>query len=1603
MNISHQRLELILKGRLYITLAFAVSSLLIAFIIKSPIIPYLLILYAFHFVFNQPYFWKRIIKTELNTIAQIITFGDILGATVLVGLFGGTHSGPFVGILIVIIFQATFAFGPKAGLQNAALALVLLFILVFLQNTKIIEFPPGLIEAGKEIQTAQIISIVIVTCAIFIMPALLGFFVNEILKTQEIETADAVSNFEKAFNEALVAIMIIDEQGIIKRANPAFAKLLGMDLSDIQDKQIAEVISPESTDDFAVIIQNAQSGDYTLGKGLPLHLLDGTQKYIEIFTRPHIDLNRNPAVLVSIRDVTEKHNMEEELKRYSEELYRIVEERTLELEESRESYASLFENAAVPLCWLDPYGILQSANGDFKKLTGLNENCFTKFCLVEIIADSDAQMKLAKIFENLRRGYEAPTRFEFEIYNTYGETAWTEWFIRFDPLTDQLLVSMIDQTERNKAEKELEKHRNNLEELVQSRTEEIHEQQNFLEAIFETATDGIFVLDRHMNYIFINRAYSEIMGEKAENWIGKIAGANLLSEDNPLLKKAFDKALAKTFQFQETRLKTIDGNYRTLIIKMGYLEWKGQKHVLGIVNDITERKKSREALYASEQRFRTAANIANDIIFEWDIKNDYFKWYGDIDGMLGYEPGEFPREGQETFLMIHPDDRDNLRKKVNEHIKSENPFNDEYRIKTKTGDYKYVSSKGIITKDENGKPKKWIGINTDINEKKIAEQELKASEETLRTLIQNSPDFIVTLDKDGIITFLNQTKFAKNPDELVGHPVYEFLNEDEGKFTKDFIDRIFESGKPEEFERFLEKQNYWLSTRVIPIKSDGKVESLMAIATDITAKKESEEAVKEAEERYKALFTRSMDCVFVHDLEGNFIDANQAALDLLGYSKEEINDLNFATLLDEDYYEPAFARVHKILETGMHKQHDEYKLYAKGGREIFIETKGSLLYRFGKPYAIQGIARDITDRKHAEQALRESETRYRMLAENVTDLIWTTDLSINLLFITPSVTKMLGYLPDEVIGTSVFNYFTDDSRDLALGILAEELAEDKKRDPYRARTIEMQCKHQQGHLIWTEVRVTFLRDESENPSGILGTLSNIQKRIDSQEELKKYQENLEELVIARTEELKTSEKNYMSLFEESLDPIYISTREGKFIDANKAALELFGYTKKEFLKIDVADVYAVKEDRFDFVEAIEDKGALRNYEVQFIKKDGTVIYCLLSSTVRKSIDGKILGYQGIIKDISDMKTAQRELLESEERYKSLADTSSDAITLISLKGDILALNKGALDIFNHSTKEDVVGRSGFENIDMSDQEKANKYLMQIITEGKFENIEFTMKRDDGSTFPCEVSASIIKDLDDKPVSIMTVMRDLTEQKENEKLQNKLQGQLVQAEKMATAGQIAAGMAHEMNNPLTAINYYSQSLEKISGLDPKEEEKIARIRESSERIQDMVSKLLNYASPEKAVFSDVDLHYIVRQAMDSIAHEIEKRPGVKINTQLDEIPFIKGSTIHLYHLLSNLLINAVQALPVKNGVINITVRKNDKYVELEVSDNGYGIKDEDLPNIFNPFFSKKPGKEGTGLGLAIVNEAVKLHGANIEVISGQDKGAKFIVRFSILNS
>jgi PAS domain S-box-containing protein len=239
----------------------------------------------------------------------------------------------------------------------------------------------------------------------------------------------------------------------------------------------------------------------------------------------------------------------------------------------------------------------------------------------------------------------------------------------------------------------------------------------------------------------------------------------------------------------------------------------------------------------------------------------------------------------------------------------------------------------------------------------------------------------------------------------------------------------------------------------------------------------------------------------------------------MGYEKEEIASLNISSIVDKESLGTMYKTLEEILSTGSQVTGSVYKLRKKDGTYAWIENDAFLLYKDGKPVGIQGVARDITERKMAEEALRESEKKYRLLAENASDVITVIDTNMRPIYMSPSITRLLGYSVEESMARVIESSLTPESIKVAAESFAKGMTEERKGEKLKPVTIDLEFIRKDGSTVWVAASVALIRGSEGQPAEILSILHDITERKQAREDLIKYKDHLEELVKERTAEL----------------------------------------------------------------------------------------------------------------------------------------------------------------------------------------------------------------------------------------------------------------------------------------------------------------------------------------------------------------------------------------------------------------------------------------------------------------------------------------------------
>jgi two-component system NtrC family sensor kinase len=394
------------------------------------------------------------------------------------------------------------------------------------------------------------------------------------------------------------------------------------------------------------------------------------------------------------------------------------------------------------------------------------------------------------------------------------------------------------------------------------------------------------------------------------------------------------------------------------------------------------------------------------------------------------------------------------------------------------------------------------------------------------------------------------------------------------------------------------------------------------------------------------------------------------------------------------------------------------------------------------------------------------------------------------------------------------------------------------------------------------------------------------------------------------------------------------------------------------------------------------------YELRYIVKGGDILWA--TETVTSiNYNGKRAVLGNFI-DITEHKQAEEALRHSEELLRKMFESVTDGILVIDLNGVITEANQRAVEIHGFNSKEELVGRKAFELVSSRDHERIATNMNKAVKQGKVGSTEYTLLRANGTEFPAELSTSVLKNASIHPVGHITIVRDITERKV-------MQEQLMLTDRLASIGELASGIAHELNNPLTSIIGFSQLLmEKDIAEDFKED--LQLVHSEAQRAAGIVKNLLTFARKHAPVKQLTQINSVIEDVLKLRAYE-QKVNNIEVVRQFaSALPEIMVDHFLIRQVFLNLIINAEYFMAAEHnkGTITITSKRVDNTLRVLFADDGPGISRENLSRIFNPFFTTKEVGKGTGLGLSICHGIVAEHGGKMYARSQPGKGATFIV-------
>jgi PAS domain S-box-containing protein len=488
-------------------------------------------------------------------------------------------------------------------------------------------------------------------------------------------------------------------------------------------------------------------------------------------------------------------------------------------------------------------------------------------------------------------------------------------------------------------------------------------------------------------------------------------------------------------------------------------------------------------------------------------------------------------------------------------------------------------------------------------------------------------------------------------------------------------------------------------------------------------------------------------------------------------------------------------------------------------------------------------------------------------------------------------------------------------------------------------------------------------------------------------------ENLQTIhVLKDISDRREAERRYRELFDNIQEGLFFSTPEGRFIEVNDALVAMLGYSsREELLQVDIGtQVYFSPEERQRHSDVLEKDGHLRNFEATLRRKNGSPIYVLINAFGMYDNQGRLLQIRGLMLDVTGLHTFQSELHRERDFSGKILSNTQSLILVADTAGLISYGNRRWYDA--GFEQRELLGRPLLELAAPGYVRPLADAVQSILRGGQVDNLELQIMRGNGRVGQFSVNLSPMRDEQGNINSIVVVMTDITDSAD-------LRDKLIHTEKMAAVGQLVSGVAHEVNNPLTAILGFADLLLENPDLPATAVKDLRVILQEAQRTKQIVQNLLSFARQMPPQRNAVQLNLILRRTIQLRSYDFTSH-GVEVIEHLDEgLPDIIGDAHQLQQVFLNILNNAYDAVHEagRPARIEIVTTRSGDVVEVSFCDNGPGIADP--IKIFDPFYTTKEVGKGTGLGLSICYGIVKEHGGEILCHNNANgQGATFIVRF-----
>jgi PAS domain S-box-containing protein len=1143
---------------------------------------------------------------------------------------------------------------------------------------------------------------------------------------------------------------------------------------------------------------------------------------------------------------------------------------------------------------------------------------------------------------------------------------------------------------------------------------------------------GVMIIDAKTHVI--ERANSkalEMFGDTEEKVIGKECQRFVCPAEKGRCPVT---DLGQVVDRSERILLTSDGSRVPIIKTARPIRIGGDDKILETFIDITERKLAEEALQASEARYRELADTIPAGVYEATV-DGYFT-YANRTAMEMYGYGEDDIGKRIHFLqVVAPEDHDTAKRR-SQAIRDDQPL--PYM------DYTFVRRDGsrfpglLMSKPlkRNGQVVGLMGVVTDISALKEAQTALRKNEAMLQSILRAVPVGIA-FGRERTLQWSNeyyQRMTGYGEDDVSGRTA-RHLYENEEEFQRvgrELYGSIGKDGIGEAQTRWKRQDGSVIDVlvSVTPLYKDDAAQGVVISALDVTEKKKADEALRSSEARYRELADNMPAGIYEATLDGRVVYANKTALDMFGYSTDEIEQgVDFSAVIAPEAKDALARNVRKIRE-GTALDY-EYAMLRRDGSQFFGLNMARPIIKDGRVVGSTGIITDVSDLRKVQEALRKNEALLGSILQAAPIGVGMVHDRV-LAWVNEGMTMLTGYEGRELSGKSARVLYPDDGEFERAG--REKYAEIQVKGK---GVVETRWKRKDGSII--DIHLSSAPIDPQNlAAGVVFTALDITAQKKAARILLFAKADLERQVAEQTRELdisnmllkieleehrKTeealvnSEQIYRAIVEDQTEFICRFHPDGTLSFVNDAFCRFFGKKREELLgtryrPMPPEDQRMVKTA----LRSLSPGNPLIHLEFRAERQDGEIRWMQWTNRAIYDDAGILVEHQAVGRDITERKQSEQQIRESRNMLRSVFDGISDPLVMVREDMTLIMLNRAALGFFGASHYRDMIGESSLESFQGRYGQEATRLVQSGIAQQEPARYELTTAGDD-SRYEEVFVYPVLAGGEDRCTAIIRIT-DRTKQRLMER-------ELIQSEKLASLGLLISGIVHEINNPNNFISFNMPILRdylreilpvlddhaartpgyEVQGMQYAEfradvMKLLENIEHGSVRINTTVAKLKEFArkKDEKGVRSILPTGVVERAV--AICHTQIRKTVKTFDIEVEQdMPEIFSDPDAIEQPLINLLINSAQAADKADSYIRLRVRRESSGrggLVLEVEDNGCGMDAKTASRIFDPFFTTKEEGLGTGLGLYISKNLLESVGGTISVESEIGRGTIFSV-------